>query len=181
MTASLFTQLERLTRGRVCFVGLGNEDLGDDGVGIRLAEALLACGAARPVILDNDSEPADTAGPAWESFIAGSEPEKFIGRLGARDFDSLIFLDALDAGLAPGSLTVLDATQVRSRCPQISTHKIALGTIAVWVEANSRTKVWLLGVQPESLDANRILSATVQASLSALVDILAGLAPRVPA
>jgi Ni,Fe-hydrogenase maturation factor len=31
-------QLEACFQGRVCLVGVGNPDLGDDGLGVRLAE-----------------------------------------------------------------------------------------------------------------------------------------------
>ena len=33
-------QLQQLLQGRVCLMGLGNVDFGDDGFGVRLAEAL---------------------------------------------------------------------------------------------------------------------------------------------
>ena len=38
--AELRTQLETCWRERVCFVGLGNPAQGDDGAGLRLAEAI---------------------------------------------------------------------------------------------------------------------------------------------
>ena len=35
--SDLRLQLERCFRGRVCVVGVGNVDWGDDGLGVRLA------------------------------------------------------------------------------------------------------------------------------------------------
>ena len=44
--ADLGQQLRERLKGRVCVMGLGNVDLGDDGFGVRLAEALLRSGVS---------------------------------------------------------------------------------------------------------------------------------------
>ena len=43
-------QLAELLQGRVCLMGLGNVDCGDDGFGVRLAEDLLKAGVPDVVI-----------------------------------------------------------------------------------------------------------------------------------
>jgi hydrogenase maturation protease len=138
-------QLERL-RGRICFMGLGNTDYCDDGFGVRLAEKLIE--AAVPDVI-----------------VARTAPERWISRLSS--FDHAVFLDAVDFGGAPGDVIFLDSAEITPRFPQISTHKISLGLLAQWIEAQGLTKAWLLGVQPESLTSPH-LSSSVQKTLDVL-------------
>jgi len=139
--------------GRVCLLGLGNEGLGDDGFGVRLAEALQAAGLAH----------AHAAGPTPERWLAGSDLD---------GVDNLVFLDAVEFGGAPGAVVFLDAGQMASRFPQVSTHKLSLGLLAKWAEANGRTRAWLLGAQPASLRPGAALSQEVQLTLELLKELL---------
>ncbi len=139
----------------ICFLGLGNPDYADDGFGIRLAEELSKVGV--PNVL-----------------IAGTEPERYLGQIVDRQFGDLVFLDAVDFGGKPGSLVVLGAEEMRARFPQISTHKISLGTLATIVQANGKTRVWLVGVQPESLEQGRNLTPAIQKTLELAKDLLEG-------
>jgi hydrogenase maturation protease len=152
-------QLEQCLRGRVCLMGLGNVDYGDDGFGVRLAEELLTAGLPE----------------GWRAVVAGTTPERSIGRVADEGCDRLVFLDAVEFGGAAGSVLLLDSGEMAARFPQISTHKISLGLLAKWAEANGTTKVWLLGVQPESLGTGQQLTPRVQETLDALSELLRGI------
>jgi len=147
----LHHELERCLRGRICFMGLGNVDYGDDGFGVRLAEELIASGVP-------------------DVIIAGRVPDRWIVR--AAGFDHIVFLDAVEFGRKPGAVVLLDSAQIAARFPQISTHKISLGVLAQWAEAGGTTKAWLLGVQPESLRPQPQLTPTVRKTLELLCDLL---------
>jgi len=134
-------------------MGLGNLDCGDDGFGVRLAEELVASGVPDVV-------------------IAGTTPENCIGRAADEDFDCLVFLDAVDFGAAPGSVVLINSKQIYARYPQISTHKISLGVLARWIEGSGRTRVLLLGAQPESVNSGKELTPTLRATLGILRDLL---------
>jgi hydrogenase maturation protease len=144
-------EIEQRLSGRVCFMGLGNVDYGDDGFGVRLAEALIAAGVP-------------------DVIVAGTTPDRWISR--AAGFDHIVFLDAVEFGGGPGAVVFLDSAQMIARFPQISTHKISLGVLAQWVEANGTTKAWLLGAQPESLKSRQQLTATLHTTLEAWRDLL---------
>lgn len=144
-------QLEQSLTGRVCFMGLGNVEYGDDGFGVRLAEELLAAGVP-------------------DVIVAGTTPDRWISHFAG--FDHIVFLDAVEFGGAPGSAVFLNSTEIAARFPQISTHKISVGVLARWVELTGSTKAWLLGVQPESLKATQQLTPTLQLTLEALQDLL---------
>jgi hydrogenase maturation protease len=152
-------QLCECLEGRVCLVGLGNVDQGDDGLGVRLAESLLA----------------SDAGPKVGSVavvIAGSAPERCIGQLASSGFDHVVFLDATQFGGSPGSVVLLNAREMSSRFPQVSTHRISLGLLAQVVEAGGATRAWLLGVEPDSLASGSGLSMRVQATVDILAELL---------
>jgi hydrogenase maturation protease len=139
--------------GRVCFMGLGSVDGGDDGFGVRLAEALARAGV--PDVL-----------------IGATAPETLAGRCAVNGFDHLVFLDAADFGAAPGSVVFLNSREMAARFPQISTHRISLGLLARCVESSGATRAWLLGAQPESLKPARELSPALQTTLAILAEVL---------
>jgi hydrogenase maturation protease len=151
-------QLERSLAGRVCFMGLGNLDYGDDGFGVRLAEQLKSSGIP-------------------DVIVAGTAPDRWISHFAV--FDHIVFIDAVEFGGTAGSAVFVDSAEIAARFPQISTHKISVGVLARWVELAGRTKAWLLGVQPQSLKPSRQLTPTVQVTLEALQKLLC--AVRIPA
>lgn len=146
-------QIGRCVEGRVCLMGLGNPSLGDDGLGVRLAEELAGVGVPGVV-------------------VAGAEPERYMGRVLEAGYDHLILLDAVDFGGEPGSVVWLDGSALASRWPQVFTHKVSLGLLARWAESGGKTRAWLLGVQPETLRPAGRLSPAVQATLEILRDWL---------
>ena len=149
----LRTRIRNCGEGRVCLMGLGNPERGDDGLGVRLAEELALLGVPDVV-------------------VAGTEPDRFMGRVTEGGYDHLILLDAVDFGGAPGSAIWLDRDALASRWPQVSTHRVSLGLLAQWVESGERTRVWLLGVQPQSLKPAGRLSPAVRDTLDILRDWL---------
>lgn len=149
--SNLREQLECSLTGRVCFMGLGNVEYGDDGFGVRLAEELKAGGVP-------------------DVIVAGTTPDRWISRFVG--FDHIVFLDAVEFGGTPGSVVFLDSGEIAARFPQISTHKISVGVLASWVELAGSTKAWLLGVQPESLKPSPQLTPTLQLSLEVLRELL---------
>ena len=149
----LLQHLQSSLRGRVCFMGLGNLDDGDDGFGVRLAQALARAGV--PYVL-----------------IAGTAPEQWVGRCVDPAFDHLVFLDAVDAGATPGSVVFLNSQEMAARFPQISTHHISLGLLAKFVESSGASRAWLLGAQPASLKPSPALSPPIQTTLALLTDLI---------
>jgi hydrogenase maturation protease len=88
--------------------------------------------------------------------------------------DHVVFLDAVEFGGPPGSVVLLDSDEMAARFPQISTHKLSLGLLAKQVEANGRTKAWLLGVQPGSLRSGEELTPAVRTTFELMLDLLKG-------
>ena len=148
---------QRLT-GRVCLVGIGNPDRGDDAFGLRLAEAVRDVGY--PVVI-----------------LAERTPERWTERLARGAIQTVVFLDAVRMSAAPGDVIFLAGAEIAARYPQVSTHKLSLGTIARLIEADAPTHVFLLGVQPRSMAYGAQLSAPVRATLEVLRDLLLAILP----
>jgi hydrogenase 3 maturation protease len=179
---NLREQLQQCFQGRVCLIGLGNLDYGDDGFGVRLAEELKS-EVRSPKSEDRGEAPGSSSsnfelrpsfGLRSRVIIAGTTPERFISRVADEGFDHVIFLDAVEFGGAPGSVVLLNSGEITLRYPQVSTHKLSLGLLAKWVEANGTAQAGLLGVQPESLKPGENLTPAVQATLELLVELLRG-------
>jgi hydrogenase maturation protease len=121
-------------QGRVGFLGLGNVLWGDDAAGVCLGRNLAAAGVP-------------------EVSVAGTSPERWLARREFAGLDHLDLLDAVEMGASPGAAALLDASEMRSRFPQCSTHKLSLGLLAQWIEHEGRTRAWTLGIQPGTLAA----------------------------
>lgn len=149
--------LGRELRGTVAFVGIGNTAFGDDGIGVAVAERLRELGFRN----------------VWN---AGMWPEQYVGALSG--VDHVVFVDAVDVGLSPGTIVLLDSAAMRTRYPQVSTHRMSLGLLAQCVEASSGARVWLLGVQPLTTAAGQPLSQPARTAAERIVDSLVSLTAR---
>lgn len=144
-------ELRSACQGRVLVLGLGNPVFGDDALGVVLAERLQAAAIA-------------------DVQVAGACPERYLSM--AAGMDTVLLLDAVDAGLEPGTVVLLTGEEVRTRFPQFSTHRISLALLSRVLEDTWGSKVALLGVQPASLSPGGGLSRPVRATLRVLERLL---------
>lgn len=158
---SLREVLRTSLAGRVGLVGIGNPDCGDDACGLRLAERVRDLGYP-------------------DVILAERTPERWTERLARGGFQTLVFLDAVQMGAAPGDVIFLAGAEIAARFPQVSTHKLSLGTIARLIEAQAPTRVFLLGVQPEAVHHGARLSVPVRATLEVLRELLVEILPCGP-
>ncbi len=148
---------------RVCLVGIGNLEWGDDGFGMVLAATLKDRFAQSNLAYHGQRRPSILEG--------GSTPENILHSITSNRFDHVILLDAVDFQALPGTVILLDGAQLEHRFPQISTHKISLGLLAKYVACHNQSRVWLLGVQPLSLSGTT-LSPQVQSAVEVIANIL---------
>ena len=157
-------QLSCILQGHACLVGVGNVDAGDDGAGVRLAEAVAEAEIRSPK--------SEIRNPGPDLLLAGLEPERHLGRLTTGDFDHVVFFDAVDCGAEPGAVVLLNAGEMASRFPQVSTHRLSLGLLGGLIQVEGRTRSWLLGIQPGTLRRGNRLSDAAQTGVDTLAELL---------
>jgi len=107
-------------------------------------------------------------------FLAGTVPESITGTLREYQPDHVIFLDAADMGVPPGSVQVIEpgSTEVNL----VSSHVLPLNVVMEYIEKDTGSRVTLLGIQPDITRPDRGLSGPEQEflhrNLLALSDIL---------
>jgi hydrogenase maturation protease HycI len=157
---SLARKLASRLTGSVVVVGVGNPLRGDDAAGCELAQRLQGRTAA--LVLN-----------------AESVPESELVRIAMALPDTVMFVDAVDLGTAPGSLAVLEAEQMANYGP--STHRVPLRILMECVRRDTVADVFLVAVQPRNVGFGEPMSAEVAASIALLAETIEDLLPAVRA
>ena len=160
MMAPFIQELSNCLAGPVCLVGLGNSDLGDDGFGIWMINAIARnyfslAGRSSQVLNEGDHC------KLWDTtfLAAGRSPENWITFFRTEEFRHVLFIDAVEIRKLPGTIAWLDSQKIRETCNSMSTHKLSLSIITQLIEG---PQVWLVGVQPEALIEKYGLTARVE-------------------
>jgi hydrogenase maturation protease len=140
---------------KVVVLGVGNTILADEGVGVRVVEAL-----ERDYVL-----------PAGVSVIdAGTSSMEMLDDLSHLDF--LLVVDAIAAGKTPGELVQLRGDEVPVFFRRnLSPHGIGLSDVLASLEflGAEPKEIVILGVQPTSLDLSTELTPAIAARVPELV------------
>jgi hydrogenase 3 maturation protease len=127
-------------RGRVTVVGIGNPLRADD-----VAGCLVVRGLRRA--------------PGVQAIDAEEVPESHLGPVAAGRPDTILLVDAVDLGAAPGSLALLETRDLLGFTP--STHRVPLDILAHWLAQDTGATVLLLAVQPRATGLGQPLSPEV--------------------
>lgn len=150
-----FRELERFLEGlrgkNTVIVGLGNTLRGDDAAGILVAKLLTRKGLKKKVI------------------VAGPHPELYIKRISELKPDIVIFIDAIDAGLAPGAITLSELPRGEFRRAPVTTHALPLSLIVEMLGVKS----YILGIQVENTEFNAKITREVRKSCQRLAELIA--------
>jgi len=129
-------------------VGIGNDLLGDDGVGPYIAENLL--------------------GSDWSVINAGIVPENFTRTIREMRPDQIVVIDAIHMDLPPGSVRIIPPDVIRDY--GIGTHQLPL---TFFIEHCAiLSSVVLIGIQPGCLDFDTVLTPPVLCAATKLIAIL---------
>lgn len=141
-------------RAPILVLGIGNTLLRDEGVGVRVIEAM------REMALPPGVELVDggTAGADLLDIISNRR--------------KVIVIDAVDAGLEPGTILRLHVEDLASAGrPLVSLHEIALTETlaAARIIGSMPDEVIIWGIQPKDLRPGDVLSAEVASAVPRLV------------
>ena len=146
---------DRLLSSETVVVGVGNTILSDDGAGVQAARLLEADARVPPgvTILDGGTLGLDLA-----PYLA--------------DASRILFLDAVDWGEAPGTLTRMTGAELFGKSGERSVHQLGVADLVAALALMSAMPldIVVLGVQPAYTRCGTSLSAEVAAALPRLVD-----------
>jgi hydrogenase maturation protease len=138
-------------------LGVGNILMSDEGVGVRLLEAVRACGGDWP----GDLEFVD----------GGAGGLNLLGVI--EEAQALAVFDAADMGLSPGETRVITAEQLADddAPDRLSLHDMPLVQTLKLCEQFTRrpATVRILAIQPKTVEFGRELSPELQAAMPSLL------------
>jgi len=137
-------------KGRVVVLGVGNRFRRDDGVGSLLAEQLE--GQTNVHVID-----------------AGAVPENYLEMVARSRPDTILILDAVDFGGAPGDLRILEPELVGPS--GVSTHALSLQITADFLRARTQAHLVVLAIQPADIGLGTELSETTDRTMDKLGEV----------
>jgi hydrogenase maturation protease len=144
----------------VLVLGLGNELLTDDGVGIHAVRMLGQEPPMEGVVVAQVGTAILHAQDLLEQAVA------------------VIAIDAVQAGDKPGSIYRFDVDQARIN-QSVSLHDLGIVGVMQLIPQQDRPAVTILGVEPQSLDYGMDLSPAVKAVVPRVVQIVRTIATEI--
>jgi len=111
--------------------------------------------------------------PDVNVFFAGTTPESVTAPIRRFRPDHVILIDAADMGVRPGTIAILKPGRIQANL--VSTHVLPLSVIMKFIAQDSKTRVTLLGIQPDISDLKKRLSETDQNFLNQNLQALSAL------
>ena len=150
-----------LGRSRTLVIGLGNEYRRDDAVGLVVARRLREAAPESVLVLEETGEGASLL-ESWQ------------------DADTVILIDAVQSGAAPGTVHRLDAHEqpIAKKFFRFSTHAFGLAEAVELARALGRLPPRLIvyGIEGKSFESGVGLSPEVEAAAQVVVEkVLEGL------
>jgi len=140
---------------RIAVIGLGNPTRRDDGIGIHLLERLRVRYKDAPVrFMDFGS-----ASFGLVTYI--------------KEYDKVLLLDAVDAGLTPGALKIFQLNDVAAvvKEDKISSHEISLADLLRLCEAYAEAgHIHIAGVQVKDVSFGLEMTPELTAAADTIVD-----------
>ena len=146
-------KIRDLLKGRTVYMGMGNILRGDDGIGPKLVEVLWKKGA--------------------RAVDAGTVPENYIGSVKRLEPDIIVMIDAVHLGKEPGSVELLKRDEILENSG-FSTHSLSPVLVMERLESETGAAVFMLAIQPGTLEFGDPLSPAVNSLLTTLPDLLPG-------
>mgnify|MGYP000632326161 CR=1 FL=1 len=137
-------------------VGIGNSLRGDDGAGPALMRRL--DGQCDCVCIN-----------------AETTPENCLGLIAKQQPDTVVFIDAVDMGLAVGQWRVFEGEEMAET--SLHTHGISLGLLIEYLRNHTQARILTVGIQPRSVAFGQAISAAVETAIEEIADAVRAARP----
>ncbi|MFC1496733.1 hydrogenase maturation peptidase HycI [Candidatus Margulisiibacteriota bacterium] len=141
--------------GKLVVLTIGNTLKSDDGVGPYIGKEM---------------EPRLSVAGSIVTLNAGNKPEAFVGKVIESKPAKVVIIDAVHFGGKPGETRIIKKEQLPAGA--FDTHSIPLKMIAKMIEDESKAPVYILGIQPKSVDLGEELSDEVKEAADKIVECL---------
>ena len=148
---------QQAAESRIAIMGIGNTLRSDDAAGILVARALMKTFSVA------DRKPVHV-------MDAGHAPENTTGEL--RNFapDTVLLIDAVEMGEAPGTIRWVEMEEIEGM--SASTHSLPLSMLATYLNWELKCDVTLLGIQPKTNDVGETVSPDVSQAVDLVVSAI---------
>ena len=150
---------ERL-KGTIVILGMGNMIKGDDGAGPHLIERLrvknLRPKNQKLFLLD-----------------VGEVPENYLEKIVQYRPHTILLVDAVNFGGEPGAIRIFEPSDVED--VKVSTHCSSLALIIKYLENQTNSDIFFIGIQPKELRIGVKLSDEVSLALEEIANFLQSL------
>jgi len=138
--------------GKVVIVGIGNIMKGDDAFGPALVERLKKQ-KTKVVSID-----------------AGNSVENYTGKIIKENPDTILFVDAAHLDESCGKYQVLKPEEIVKS--GFTTHDMSSAMIIDYLKAQTKAKIYMLGVQPKNISLGSEMSEPVKKTLEEVCSLI---------
>ncbi|MBN2096851.1 MAG: hydrogenase maturation peptidase HycI [Candidatus Omnitrophica bacterium] len=142
---------QSIFKGKVVIVGIGNTLRGDDGFGPALIGNLQ--GKVQAVCID-----------------VGSAPEKYVNKITQERPNTILIVDALHLDREPGAYEILQKDDIIQS--GLSTHDISIKMFIDYLQTQTQSRIYILGIQPEAVAFGQGLSVRVKRTLDKIEELI---------
>lgn len=144
---------------RAAVLGIGSRLRGDDASGVFAAARLKELIAKKP------------PGRDVEVFIGAAAPENITGEIKRFGPAAVIIIDSADIGSSPGGIGLINAEDIGG--VSLGTHNLPAAMLIEYLKQFLKCEVWIIGIQPKSLEFGTKPCAEVKNAAEALAQSLA--------
>jgi hydrogenase 3 maturation protease len=171
----------------IAVLGVGSELRGDDAAGVRAAERLkeLLAGdraiprGARACIRESGARRTkNDAVPALHIIIGGTAPENVTGEIKTISPSHLIVIDCADMGLPPGSLRIVEMSELLGA--SFGTHHASIGILLDYIAREVSCDAFILAIQPAGIEFGAGLTTEVAKAVDEAADAIAAAVTGLP-
>jgi hydrogenase 3 maturation protease len=144
-------QLASRIQGNVVVLGIGNPCRSDDAAGSLVARAI----GEIPNVHVIDAEEV---------------PENYVCQVANERPDTIVLIDCVDLGSAPGAAAILDKDCLAGYWP--STHRMPINLLMDCLERETHARIFMIAIQPRQTDFFQPVSDEVRASIGSISRVL---------
>ncbi|MEM2942822.1 MAG: hydrogenase maturation peptidase HycI [Candidatus Bathyarchaeia archaeon] len=138
---------------RLVVAGVGNRLRSDDGVGVEVASRLAGKLPPDTMVVD-----------------CGPVPESYLGPISRFQPSHILFVDAADLGLRPGSVRLIMPEQITGL--NVSTHNLPMSLLTEYLRGRARVEIAFLTIQPKKTEFGEGLSPEVGDSVRRVAELI---------